>query len=152
MSVQGVLHKIAWVNLSTGDVKIEEPKDELYLQYLGGYGLGAYYLFTRQRAMVDPLGPDNTLGLITGALTGTQAITGNRFVAVGKSPKTGGWGDANCGGKFGPALKQAGLDAIFFTGISKKPVYILIEKGKVALHDASTYWGLTQLPQFADGF
>jgi aldehyde:ferredoxin oxidoreductase len=142
MSLQGVLHKIAWVDLSTGDVKIEEPKDELYLKYLGGYGLGAYYLFTRQQAMADPLGPANTLGLITGPLTGTQAITGNRFVAVGKSPKTGGWGDANCGGRFGPALKQAGLDAIFFTGISKKPVYVLIDKGKVTLHDASPYWGL----------
>ncbi len=89
MSIQGVLHKIAWVDLNAGDVKIEEPKDELYLKYLGGYGLGAYYFFTRQRAMVDPLGPDNTLGLITGPLTGTLAITGNRFVAVGKSPKTG---------------------------------------------------------------
>jgi len=40
-------------------------------------------------------------------------ITGNRFAAVGKSPKTGGWGDANCGGSFGPALKQAGFDALY---------------------------------------
>ena len=122
MSLQGVLHRIAWVDLGTGDVKIEEPGDELYGDYLGGYGLGAYYLYHRQKAGVDPLGPESILGLTTGPLTGTQTITGNRFTAVGKSPKTGGWGDANCGGKFGPALKQAGLDAIFFTGISKKPV------------------------------
>lgn len=142
MSLKGVLHRIAWINLSTGEVKIEEPPDELYTKYLGGYGIGAYYLFTRQQAKVDPLGPENTFGLTTGPLTGTQAITGNRFTAVGKSPKTGGWGDANCGGRFGPALKQAGIDAIFFTGISEKPVYALVEDGKVMLHDASSYWGL----------
>ena len=143
MTLKGVLNKIAWVDLNTRTVKIEEPADEVYTRYLGGYGLGSYYLFTRQRAKVDPLGPENTFGLVTGPLTGTQAITGNRFTAVGKSPKTGGWGDANCGGKFGPALKQAGLDAIFFIGISEKPVYVLVEDGKVTLHDASSYWGLT---------
>jgi len=142
MSIKGVQHKIAWVNLSTTEVTVEEPEDTLYTKYLGGYGLGAYLLFVRQRVKVDPLGPDNTLGLITGPLTGTLAITGNRFTAVGKSPKTGGWGDANCGGNFGPALKKAGLDAIFIAGISEKPVYVLVEDGKVSVHSASSYWGL----------
>ena len=142
MSLQGVMHRVAWVDLGTGDVKIEDPGDEVYSNYLGGYGLGAYYLYHRQKAGVDPLGPESILGLTTGPLTGSQAITGNRFTAVGKSPKTGGWGDANCGGKFGPALKQAGLDAIFFTGVSEKPVYALVEDGKVSLHDAGAYWGL----------
>lgn len=143
MSLKGVCQKIAWVDLNKRAAIIEEPAEQLYRKYLGGYGIGAYYLFTRQRAKVDPLSPGNTLGLTTGPLTGTQAITGTRFTAVGKSPKTGGWGDANCGGKFGPALKQAGLDAIFITGISEKPVYLLVEDGKVTIHDASSYWGLS---------
>ncbi len=143
MTLKGVLHKIAWVDLNTKVVNVENPSDELYGNYLGGYGLGAYYLFTRQRAKVDSLGPENIFGLTTGPLTGTMAITGNRFTAVGKSPKTGGWGDANCGGRFGPALKQAGLDAIFFTGISDKAVYVLVEDGKVSLQDASSCWGLS---------
>ena len=142
MGLMGISGKTAWVNLTTGEVKIEHPGDEVYLNFLGGYGLGAYYLFKRQPAGVEPLGPDNTLGLVTGPLTGTQAVTGNRFVAVGKSPKTGGWGDANCGGSFGPALKQAGLDAIFVTGIAARPTFILIEDGKVSLQEAGSYWGL----------
>ena len=34
------------------------------------------------------------------------------------SPKTsGGWGDANCGGFFGPHLKFAGYDGLLFRGI-----------------------------------
>jgi aldehyde:ferredoxin oxidoreductase len=151
MSLKGVIGKIAWVDLTTGTTTIEKPEDELYSKYLGGYGLGAYYLFTRQPKNVDPLGPENTLGFITGPLTGTDAITGNRFTVVGKSPKSGGWGDANCGGKFGPALKQASLDGIFFTGISKKPVYVLIEDNQVTLHDASSYWGLS-CPDAEDKF
>lgn len=142
MTLKGVTGKIAWVNLSTREVNIEEPPDEVYLTYLGGYGLGSYCLYTRQRPGVDPLGPGNTLGLVTGPLTGTQAITGNRFAAVGKSPKTGGWGDANCGGRFGPALKQAGLDAVFFIGVSEKPVFALVENAQITLHDAAPYWGL----------
>lgn len=142
MGLMGVLGKIAWVNLTTREVKIEEPADDRYLQFLGGYGLGAYFPFTRQPSRVDPLGPESTLGLVTGPLTGTQAITGNRFAGVGKSPKTGGWGDANCGGRFGPALKQAGLDAIFVSAISAKPVFLLVENGQVSLLEAEAYWGL----------
>ena len=52
---------------------------------------------------------------MTGPLTGTPASSGHALV-VGKSPLTGGWGDANCGGFFGPTLKFAGYDAVFFTG------------------------------------
>ena len=56
MDLKGVLGKIAWVDLSKGNVKIEEPEEELYTKYLGGYGLGAYFTFTRQPAKADPLG------------------------------------------------------------------------------------------------
>ena len=108
MALKGVAGKVAFVELSDGNVTEEAVGQDLYEQYLGGYGLGAYYLYTRQKGGVDALGPENIFGLLTGPLTGTEAITGNRFVVVGKSPKTGGWGDANCGGTFGPVLKAAG--------------------------------------------
>ncbi len=123
------------------EVSYERPPDSVYEQYLGGYGIGAYYLFTRQPAGTDPLGPEATLGFVTGPLTGTPAITGCRFTVVGKSPKTGGWGDANAGGRFGPALKQAGLDAVFVTGVASAPVYLLLEDGCVTIHDAADLWG-----------
>ena len=60
---------------------------------------------------------------------------------VGKSPLTGGWGDANSGGNVGPQLKFAGYDAVFFTGISDKPVYLHINNGKAELKDAAHLWG-----------
>jgi aldehyde:ferredoxin oxidoreductase len=142
MAIKAVMHRVAFVDLNSGQVTYEDPGDELYAQYLGGYGLGAYILYTRQRAGVDPLSPEAMLGILTGPLTGTDAITGNRFIAVGKSPKTGTWGDANCGGYFGPALKEAGLDGIFFTGAAAEPVYALVENGEVTIKPATDYWGL----------
>jgi aldehyde:ferredoxin oxidoreductase len=87
------------------------------------------------------LGPENILGFVTGPLTGTPAVTGVRYQAVGKSPLTGGWGDANSGGYFGPYLKFAGYDAVFFTGKADKPVYLFIDNGKVEIKDANHLWG-----------
>ena len=62
-------------------------------------------------------------------------------MAVAKSPLTGGWGEANSGGFFGPNLKFAGWDGIYFSGISPKPVYLLLDNGKAELKDAAYLWG-----------
>jgi aldehyde:ferredoxin oxidoreductase len=133
--------KILWINLSNNTIT-EEPLDEkLCRQYIGGSGLGAKYIFDRQKRGVDALGPENTLGFMTGPLSGTLALGASRYVVVGKSPLTGTWGDSNSGGYFGPYLKFSGFDAVFFTGIAPKPVYLLIDNGKAELRDASGLWG-----------
>ena len=88
------------------------------------------------------MGPDNHLGFFTGLLTGTPAVSGNRYFVVGKSPKTGTWGDANSGGTFGPAMKAAGFDGVIFRGISPKPVYLLLRDGQAELLPADAWWGL----------
>jgi len=38
-------------------------------------------------------------------------------------------------------LKFAGYDAVFFKGISPKPVYLTIIDGKAELKDAANLWG-----------
>ena len=101
----GYLGKLLFVDLSTGTIKVETPDDSLYRNYLGGYGIGVRILYDRMKAGVDPLGPENILGLVTGPLTGSPAIGGSRYQAVAKSPLTGGWGDANSGGHFGPQVR-----------------------------------------------
>jgi aldehyde:ferredoxin oxidoreductase len=65
-----------------------------------------------------------------------------RWMAVCKSPLTGGWGDSNCGGNLAPAIKRCGYDAIFFRGISPAPVYAYIDHKGATLLDAAPYWGL----------
>jgi len=66
---------------------------------------------------------------------------GARYMAVARSPLTGGWGEANSGGFFGPYMKFAGFDGVYFTGISPKPVYLLLDDGKAELKDATYLWG-----------
>ena len=137
----GYMGRMLFVNLTTGVIQEEDLPEELRRDFLGGYGIGARVLYSRMKPNVDPMGPDNIFGLVTGPLTGTPAITGNRWVAVAKSPLTQTWGDANCGGTFGPALKRAGYDAVFIEGTSEKPVYLYIEDRHVEIRDASDFWG-----------
>ena len=139
----GYMGKILNVDLTRGSLETESLDEDICRDYIGGYGIGARLLYDRIPAGADPLGPENVLGLLTGPLTGTPAIIGSRFVAVGKSPKTGGgWGDANCGGYFGPHLKFAGYDGILVKGIADKPVYLMIDEGRAELKDAADLWGL----------
>ncbi len=137
----GYMGKRLNVDLSRKEMREEALDENLCRQFLGGFGLGARVLFSEQDGGVDPFGPDNILGFLTGPFTGTQAIAGTRFTIVGKSPLTGTWGDANCGGYFGASMKFAGYDAIFIKGISERPVYLFVDNGKAELRDASHLWG-----------
>jgi aldehyde:ferredoxin oxidoreductase len=133
--------KVLFVDLSTGELKDEVLEEKLCHDFIGGYGIGARIIYSRQKPGVDPLGPENTLGFMTCPLTGTPAVACSRYAVIGKSPLTGGWGDANSGGYFGPYLKFAGYDGIFITGVSEKPVYLFIDDGKVEIRDAAHLWG-----------
>jgi aldehyde:ferredoxin oxidoreductase len=139
--VYGYVGKILWVDLSRKELKEESLDEKTARDFFGGYGLGAKTLFDRQRPGADPLGPEAILGIVTGALTGTDGLGGSRYVMVGKSPLTGGWGDANSGGNVGPFLRFSGYDAVFFTGISDKPVYLHINNGHAEIKDADNIWG-----------
>jgi aldehyde:ferredoxin oxidoreductase len=130
------------VNLSTGDIKKRKVPEIVYENVLSGKGLGAWYLNKYIPAGADPLGPDNIIGFMTGALAGTGALISGRWTIVTKSPLTGGWGDANCGGMFSPAIKQCGFDGIFFRGISPQPVYLYVDNKTMELRDAANYWGM----------
>ena len=82
----GYMGKILFVNLSTGEINEETPDEKFYRDFIGGYGVGARIVFSRQKAGVDPLGPQNMLGFMTGPLTGTDYPFGGRYtVFVGKS-------------------------------------------------------------------
>lgn len=133
--------KMLWVDLSRWEIREEILSEDFLQAFIGGYGLGARLLFSTQKAGIDALSADAALGFLAGPLTGTATIGGSRYIVVGKSPLTGGWGDANSGGDFGPYLKFAGYDAVFFVGISDKPVYLSISEGKSELRDAEQLWG-----------
>ncbi len=133
--------KMLFINLSDGSFHEEEITEKLAREYIGGYGIGARILTERMKPGCDPLGPGNILGIGTGPLTNTGAMSTCRFTTMGKSPLTGFWGDANSGGDFANALKASGFDIVFFEGKSDQPVYLLVRNGKVELKDARHLWG-----------
>ena len=139
---KGYWGKILHVDLTKGTVSPQFLDHDFYRQYLGGVGIGAKILWDRMQPGTDPLGPGNILGFTTGLLTDTGSLFTGRFTVVGKSPASGGWGDANCGGYFSPALKRCGVDAVFFHGKHLKPVYLYLDHETSKLIDASDIWGL----------
>jgi aldehyde:ferredoxin oxidoreductase len=138
----GYAGKMGFVDLTTGEIKVETLDEKLAREFIGGQGIGVRILFERQKKGIDPLGPESLLGFTTGPLTGTKVPTGGRYMAVCKSPLTGGWGDANSGGYFGAELKSAGWDAIFVSGQASTPKYIAIFDDRLEIKDADHLWGL----------
>jgi len=133
--------KILWINLTSRSFIEEQPPEEVYKTWLGGYGLGVYYLYKNIHHGVDPLGPDNVLGFCPGLFTGSLApITGKCFVCC-KSPRTGGWDDSSIGGSLGMAIKKTGYDAIFIKGSSDSPVYLHVDGKNNEILDATQVWG-----------
>lgn len=133
--------KVLWVDLTHRTFSEEIIPDDTYRKYLAGIGLGAYLLYREIPPKVDPLGPENILGFMSGLLNGTGSLFTGRWMAVGKSPLTGTWGDSNCGGTLAFAIKQCGYDGILFRGISTKPVYLFIDSHGPQLRDAAHLWG-----------
>jgi aldehyde:ferredoxin oxidoreductase len=139
--MKGVNNQIIEIDITSKKYEVIPISDDIYSKYLGGYGLGAWYLYTHQKPKVDPLGPDNILGIISGLFNCTNFPLSGRFMAVSKSPLTEVWADSNCGGRFGPKLMQSGTDAVFIKGIAEEPVYIVLEKGQVSFYSAAEIWG-----------
>jgi aldehyde:ferredoxin oxidoreductase len=137
----GYMGKIAFVDLTTAEIRTQPLDEALVRDFIGGYGLGVRIMFEHQKKGVDPLGPENILGFTAGTLPGTKTPASGRYMAICKSPLTGGWGDANSGGYFGSELKAAGWDAIFVSGQAPSPQYIMIADGNIEIRDAAHLWG-----------
>ncbi|MCB0118854.1 MAG: hypothetical protein KDD72_07485, partial [Anaerolineales bacterium] len=133
--------KILHVDLTSGALTVEEPKEAFYRKYLGGSAMGMHYILRDMPKGADPLGPDNVLTLFTGVTTGAAISGQSRLNANAKSPISGGIGDSQSGGFFPAELKFAGLDGIVLKGKSAKPVYLCIVDGTYELRDASHLMG-----------
>lgn len=139
----GWVGKLLRVNLTSGQVKLEDLNFEDAKLYLGARGLGTKIFMDEVDPKVEPLSPENKLIFLTGPLTGTLATSAGRYEVITKAPLTGTIGASNSGGHFGPELKYAGYDGIIFEGKSEKPVYLYINDDRVELRSAGHLWGKT---------
>ncbi|MBM4457067.1 MAG: aldehyde ferredoxin oxidoreductase family protein [Chloroflexi bacterium] len=139
--LHGYHGKILHVDLTAGALTVEEPGEAIYRKYLGGTGLGAYYLFKHTPPHADPLGPENTLSLITGPVAGAAIPGQSRVGAIAVSPLTGVVGEASGGGFWAAELKNTGFDGIVIRGQAARPVYLWVHDGQAELRDAASLWG-----------
>jgi len=135
--------RIVRANLSQRTISVENPGEEFYRTYYGGWGFIAYYLLRELEPGIDPLGPENKLIIALGPVTGMPLGGSGRNAIGAKSPLTGGFGEADVGGFFGAELKRAGFDAIIVEGRAESPVYLWVHDGEVEIRDATHLWGKT---------
>ena len=132
---------IAYIDLTTGEVRTEPIPLEWRRKYIGGRGLDAYLLYTHCPPQADPLGPENVLLISAGLLVGTMASASARTHIMAKSPLTGILGSANMGGFFAPELRWAGFDHLVIRGQAERPVYLYIHNGEIEIRSAEKLWG-----------
>jgi len=135
--------RILKVNLSTGKIEIENPPESFYRRYMGGRNWAAYYLLKENKPGIDAFDPENRLVFATSIITGIPLPGACRFTAATKSPLTGGYGEGEAGGWWGPELKFAGYDALVISGKADEPVYLWIHDEKVETRPAKHLWGKT---------
>ena len=141
----GYVGKYCIIDLTTQKTEVVKPGDEFYQKYLAGYGMGAAVLTERQKPGIDPLSPEAHLGFCSGLLSGTGSSFSGRFMIVGKSPLTGGWGDANSGGFLSREIKRTGYDAVFFAGAAQNPTWVYITENGVEFKDATALMGMDNI-------
>lgn len=133
--------KVLRVDLTREELKEEDLNPKVAKDFLGGRGLGVYYLNKELDPRVDPLSPENMLIMAAGPLTGTAVPTASRYMVMTKSPLTGAITCSNSGGQFPKELKWAGFDALIFSGRAVRPVYLWLDGGKAELRSAEHIWG-----------
>jgi len=129
------------ISLNNKSYQVEHIDTRVLKNYIGGVGYSAKLLYEELDEGIDPLGPDNKIIFATGPLTSYRVPGGGSIEICFKSPLTNAWGEARCGGNFGPDMKKAGYDFLIIEDKAVAPVYLLIDDNKITFKDASPLSG-----------
>ena len=129
------------VDLTRSRIETSTIPDDVYRRYPGGSALAAYLLLKHMPPGADALSPENVLVMAVSPLTGLAISGQSRMTACARSPLTGAIGDSQCGGFFPAEMRNAGAEAIVFTGQAKEPVYLWLHDGVAELRPAKHLWG-----------
>lgn len=133
--------KILHIDLNDGSFEVEKPEEIFYRKYIGNGIMSAYYLLEKTEADIDALSPENLLMFMSGVANGHESPGLDRFVVSGKSPVTGGIGEARSEGPFAHAIKKTGYDGIIMQGACEEPSIVVIEDGVLTIEPAGDLWG-----------
>ncbi len=138
----GNFGKVLEIDLSTQTYRTRTIPDEVYQQFVGARGLGAYFAVTEYKAGKNPLDEDAFVFIGSGPLAGTMCVS-PRTSVVNKNPYTGLLNHGECGAHLASELKWAGWDGLLIRGRAKKPVWFSVVNDRVEFRDASRMWGKT---------
>lgn len=133
---------VALINLSNQSVEKVHFSEAIARKYIGGSGLGTYFLMKYSNPSIGTLDPENPLIIFTGPYTATGFPTSGRHQIITKSPLTGIFCESNAGGSFGNKLKKSGFDGLIIIGKADLPVYLIIDNGEISFESAKELWGL----------
>ena len=119
------------VDLTGASVTKEVLPEDVAAAYLGGRGLGAYFLGPFARCA--PGSTDIPLVFAAGPLCGTGVPGAGALSVISRSPLTGTLFDAEAVGAFPIQMRRAGYLFLRVTGTSRRPVALTIEDGSVSL-------------------
>jgi aldehyde:ferredoxin oxidoreductase len=137
----GYAGRLLRVNLTNGNISEEILDRQILHDYIGGTGLGVRFMYEEVSPATDPLGPDAKLMFFTGPVTASRLGTAGRYQACFLSPLTGILCDSSSGGHWGARFKQSGYDGLIIEGAAARPVYLVIDNGKVEIRAADHLWG-----------
>lgn len=130
------------IDLGRRSAAVEDVPADSYRRFLSARGLGAKFLYDELAPGLDPLGPENKLIFLIGALGGTGMQGFSKWAAMSKSPLTGSIFRSFAGGDFGVWMKYAGYDLIIIEGRADQPAYVHVDESGVRFLDARDLWGL----------
>ncbi|MCX6013854.1 MAG: aldehyde ferredoxin oxidoreductase, partial [Chloroflexi bacterium] len=133
--------KIAYINLTTGEIKTSFIPEKVRRMYLGMRGIDAYLLYNHIEPGIDPMGPKNVLLVSNGPFTGTPVPSPSRTHVAALSPLTECVGSTSMGNFFGPEMRFAGFDHLVIKGQASKPIYLWIHDDEIEIRDADYLWG-----------
>lgn len=140
MSDHDTIARVLTIDLTHRQFSIDD-RTKLFTAALGGTGVGIRLLEETCPQGIDANAPDNPIVFAVGPLVGMYPIA-SKTVAMFKSPHTGSLGESHAGGRSAVSIRMAGYGAIVIRGASDRPVYLVIEAGRVQFRDAAALWGM----------
>ena len=139
--INGFFKRLLVVNLSRKTFSEEPIEETLLRRTMGGKGLAAHLLLTRNPVGVDPLSPESNIILALGAASDSPVYGSCRHGIFAKSPQTGLFGESYSGGRLAISMSRCGFDAMVIHGRSAAPVWIEVTDHGVVFHEADDLWG-----------
>jgi len=137
----GYMGKVLRVNLTDGDITNEPLHETIANMYVGGSGLGAYYLHKEVPSGVHWDDPENRIIMSSGAFGGTRLPGTGSFSLCTQGAMTDMAVATQANGFWGAYLRLSGYDAVIIQGRSPRWVYLTIDDNGARLLDATPLMG-----------